>query len=167
MGRNKYWHVGRDHDGQEKIKDWLVNKCQEKVDSKPSKDWFVTALYLSDIRELKMGVQTGHYKAWKGKKILHKGARDSQSGSCWVRWFTWDKYNKREWFTAPVSLPELALREKNSPENNHEFSSPPCRDINLLWISLSWCCMEPNCFQASADKNKLLMSQLYLQLMPH
>lgn len=55
-----------------------MNKCQEKVDSKPSKDWFVTVLYLSDIRELKMGVQTGHYKAWKGKKkkIIHKGARD-------------------------------------------------------------------------------------------
>lgn len=53
-----------------------MNKCQEKVDSKPSKDWFVTVLYLSDIRELKMGVQTGHYKAWKRKKIIHKGARD-------------------------------------------------------------------------------------------
>lgn len=50
-----------------------MNKCQEKVDSKPSKDWFVTVLYLSDIRELKMGVQTGHYKAWKGKKIIHMG----------------------------------------------------------------------------------------------
>lgn len=54
-----------------------MNKCQEKVDSKPSKHWFVTVLYLSDIRELKMGVQTGHYKAWKGKKkIIHKGAWD-------------------------------------------------------------------------------------------